>query len=79
MGIKYTLADTLAKHNLHQKDLARESKTHKNTISNLCRNQVIRVNLDMLDRIIVSLEKLTGKKHTLKDVMIYIKDNNQDF
>lgn len=75
MGIKYTLADTLAKHNLQQKVLAKESNTHKNIISQLCRNEVIRVNIDMLNRIIQALERLSGEKHSLKDVMIYVSDN----
>lgn len=78
MGIKYTLAETLAKHNLQQKELARESKTHKNIISQLCRNEVIRVNLDMLNRIIQALTRLTGKNHTLKDVMIYVRDRENN-
>lgn len=77
MGIRYTLADTLAKHKLQQKELAKESETHKNIISQLCRNEVIRVNIDLLNRIIQALERLTGEKHSLKDVMIYIRDKEK--
>lgn len=74
--IKYTLADTLMNHKISQYELAKQSKTRETTISQLCRGEVIRVNIEMLNRIISTLDQLTGEKHTLKDVMTYVHNDD---
>lgn len=71
MPIRFTLAETLAKYDIQQKQLADESDTRAATISQMCRNDIKRVNTDMLNRIIPALERITGEKHSLDDVMIY--------
>lgn len=76
-GIKYTLSETLIKYNLSQNELAIQSQTRLATIHQICRSELIRVNIEMLDRIISTLDRLTGEKHSLKDVMIYVHSDKE--
>lgn len=78
MPIKFTLAKTLHRYDIQQNRLAEESNTRPTTISQICRNDIKRVNVEMLDRIIPALERLTGAKHSLEDVMIYERDDELD-
>lgn len=72
LGVKYTLSETLKQYNLQQRDIVRETGIHRNVISLLCRNEIVRVNISMLERILDALEILTGEKMSLKDVMVYV-------
>lgn len=78
MPIRFTLAEILNKHDIQQIQLAEESDTRAATIHQLCHGTVKRVNVEMLDRIIPALERLTGAKHSLEDVMIYERDDELD-
>lgn len=75
MAIRFTLAEILNKYDIQQIQLAEESDTRAATIHQLCHGTVKRVNVEMLDRIIPALERLTGAKHSLEDVMIYVRDD----
>lgn len=78
MSIRFTLANTLQKYDIQQIQLAEESKTRPATVSQMCRNDIKRVNIEMIERIIPALERLTGVKHSLEDVMIYVRDEDTD-
>lgn len=78
MAIRFTLAEILNKYDIQQIQLAEESDTRAATIHQLCHGTVKRVNVEMLDRIIPALERLTGAKHSLDDVMIYVRDEELD-
>lgn len=78
MAIRFTLAKTLHSYDIQQIELAEESDTRPTTISQMCRNDIKRVNIEMVDRLIPALERLTGAKHSLEDVMIYVRDDEQD-
>ncbi|WP_419719901.1 helix-turn-helix domain-containing protein [Lysinibacillus fusiformis] len=78
MPIRFTLAKTLHRYGIQQNRLAEESDTRPTTISQICRNDIKRVNVEMLDRIIPALERLTGAKHSLEDIMIYVRDEELD-
>lgn len=78
MPIQFTLAEILNKYDIQQIQLAEESDTRAATIHQLCHGTVKRVNVEMLDRIIPALERLTGAKHSLEDVMIYVRDDELD-
>jgi len=75
LAIRFTLAEILNKYDIQQIQLAEESDTRAATIHQLCHGTVKRVNVEMLDRIIPALERLTGAKHSLEDVMIYVRDD----
>lgn len=75
MAIRFTLAEILNKYDIQQIQLAEESNTRAATIHQLCHGTVKRVNVEMLDRIIPALERLTGAKHSLEDIMIYVRDD----
>lgn len=75
MAIRFTLAEILNKYDIQQIQLAEESDTRAATIHQLCHGTVKRVNVEMLDRIIPALERLTGAKHSLEDIMIYVRDD----
>lgn len=75
MTIRFTLAEILNKYDIQQIQLAEESDTRAATIHQLCHGTVKRVNVEMLDRIIPALERLTGAKHSLEDIMIYVRDD----
>lgn len=75
MSIKFTLDKTLHRYDIQQNRLAEESDTRPTTISQICRNDIKRVNVEMLNRIIPALERLTGAKHSLEDIMIYVRDD----
>jgi len=75
LTIRFTLAEILNKYDIQQIQLAEESDTRAATIHQLCHGTVKRVNIEMLDRIIPALERLTGAKHSLEDIMIYVRDD----
>jgi len=75
LTIRFTLAEILNKYDIQQIQLAEESDTRAATIHQLCHGTVKRVNVEMLDRIIPALERLTGAKHSLEDIMIYVRDD----
>lgn len=75
MAIRFTLAEILNKYDIQQIQLAEESDTRAATIHQLCHGTVKRVNVEMLDRIIPALERLTGAMHSLEDIMIYVRDD----
>lgn len=75
MAIRFTLAEILNKYDIQQIQLAEESDTRAATIHQLCHGTVKRVNVEMLNRIIPALERLTGAKHSLEDIMIYVRDD----
>ncbi|ASN68122.1 hypothetical protein 8F11_87 [uncultured Caudovirales phage] len=77
MPVQFTLAKTLHRYDIQQIQLAEESDTRAATIHQLCHGTVKRVNIEMVDRIIPALERLTGAKHSLEDVMIYVRDDEQ--
>lgn len=78
MPIQFTLAKTLHRYDIQQIELAEESDTRAATIHQLCHGTVKRVNVEMVDRLIPALERLTGAKHSLEDVMIYVRDDELD-
>lgn len=78
MTIRFTLAEILNKYDIQQIQLAEESDTRAATIHQLCHGTVKRVNVEMLNRIIPALERLTGAKHSLEDIMIYVRDEELD-
>lgn len=80
MGIKFTLAKTLHSYDIQQIQLAEESDTRPTTISQLCRGDIKRVNIEMIERVIPALERLTGAKHSLEDILIYVgnEENNDE-
>lgn len=75
MPIIFTLDKTLQRYNIQQKELAIESNTRPATINQMCQNKVVRINSEMLNRVLPALERLTGSKHTLDDVMSYVSSN----
>jgi len=75
LPIQFTLAKTLHRYDIQQIELAEESDTRAATIHQLCHGTVKRVNIEMVDRLIPALERLTGAKHSLEDVMIYVRDD----
>lgn len=75
MPIQFTLAKTLHRYDIQQIELAEESDTRAATIHQLCHGTVKRVNVEMVDRLIPALERLTGAKHSLEDIMIYVRDD----
>jgi len=80
LGIKFTLAKTLHSYDIQQIQLAEESDTRPTTISQLCRGDIKRVNIEMIERVIPALERLTGAKHSLEDILIYVgnEENNDE-
>lgn len=78
MAIQFTLAKTLHRYDIQQIELAEESDTRAATIHQLCHGTVKRVNIEMVERIIPALERLTGAKHSLDDVLIYVRDDETD-
>lgn len=78
MAIKFTLAKTLHSYDIQQNQLAEESNTRPTTISQMCRGEIKRVNIEMLERVIPALERLTGAKHSLDDVLIYVTDEENN-
>jgi len=75
LPVQFTLAKTLHRYDIQQIQLAEESDTRAATIHQLCHGTVKRVNIEMVERIIPALERLTGAKHSLDDVMIYVRDD----
>lgn len=75
MPIIFTLDKTLQRYNIQQKELAIESNTRPATISQMCQNKVVRINSEMLNRVLPALERLTGSKHTLDDIMSYVSSD----
>lgn len=78
LAVRFTLAKTLHKYDIQQIQLAEESNTRAATIHQLCHGTVKRVNIEMIDRIIPALERLTGAKHTLDDVLVYVTDDENN-
>lgn len=78
MPIRFTLDKTLHKYDIQQIELAEESNTRPATISQMCRNEIKRINTEMLDRVLPALERLTGVDHTLDDVMIYVNEDEDN-
>lgn len=75
MPIKFTLDKTLHRYDIQQIELAEESSTRPATISQMCRNEIKRINTEMLNRVLPALERLTGAELSLDDVMIYVGDD----
>lgn len=74
MAVRFTLAETLHRYGIQQIQLAEESDTRAATIHQLCHGTIKRVNIEMIDRIIPALERITGAKHSLDDVLVYDRD-----
>lgn len=71
MAIRITLEETLAASNITKNALAREAKVRPNLIYDMCEGKTRRLDLDTLGNIIDTLTTLSGKKHTLTDVLVY--------
>lgn len=73
--IRIRLAQTLDASSVSKNALAREAKVRPNLIYEMCEGKTRRVDLETLSNIITTLHRLTGKPHTLNDVLEYIPDN----
>ncbi len=71
MAIRITLEKTLDANNITKNALAREAKVRPNLIYDMCEGKTRRLDLDTLSNIIDTLTALSGKKHTLTDVLVY--------
>lgn len=75
MTIRIKLEETLASHEVTKNALAREAKVRPNLIYEMCDGKTRRIDLDTLSKIISTLDRMTGHKHTIMDVLEY---NNSD-
>ncbi|MFB6362507.1 helix-turn-helix domain-containing protein [Paenibacillus elgii] len=51
--------------------IAREAKVRPNLIYDLCDGKTKRIDLDTLSTIIKTLNELSGRKHTISDILEY--------
>ncbi len=67
--MKWTLKDYLNRHDLTAYQLAKESGLSVNTIYPLARGEAQRVSLDTLQTVLDALDKLTGGRVSVTDVL----------
>lgn len=69
MTVKIVLNETLEKAGITRNALAREARVRPNLIYDMCEGKTRRLELATLDTLIATLTALTGRTHTLADVI----------
>ncbi|MBK0009719.1 helix-turn-helix transcriptional regulator [Bacillus sp. S35] len=73
--IRFKLSNVLEVHDITRNALAREAKVRPNAVYEMCDNQTKRVDLQTLDKLIVTLNELTEKEINLNDILEYIPNS----
>lgn len=74
--IRSRLPVVLAEHRIKQRQLAEAAGIRQATISQLYNESGKGVQFDTLTSIIEGIEKLTGKRYTVGDLLEYVPDTN---
>lgn len=72
MAIKFTLDDTLKQYGFSQRTLTAVSGVRGNTIKDLREGSAKSLTVEKLDALIAALNEITGDKHDISSVMIYV-------
>ncbi len=71
MPMKWKLPEFLNKHNITVYKLAKETTIARNTLYNLTNKTPIRIDLETLNALIPALERMTGQRVELNDLLEY--------
>lgn len=69
MTVRIRLNETLEKAGITRNALAREARVRPALIYDMCDGKTRRVELATLDTLIATLTAMTGRRHTLSDVL----------
>ncbi|RED57183.1 helix-turn-helix domain-containing protein [Cohnella lupini] len=69
LTIRIKLEETLERVGITKNALAREAKVRPNLIYEMCEGKTRRIDLDTLSNIIDTINAMTGKKHTIADLL----------
>lgn len=72
--MRITLQSTLDNAGITKGALAREAKVRPNFVYELCEGKTRRIDLDTLNKLIGTLNEMTGKEHDLSAVLVYNPD-----
>ncbi len=68
---RWTLKNTMDDHGITRYALAKETKLAMNTVRAMYDGTPTRIDFPVIDRLIVGLQKLAGKKITANDVFVW--------
>lgn len=71
MPIKFTLANTIEAEGITKYRLSKDSGVRPNTVSNICNGDVRNLSVEVLDAILISLNRLTDKSYGLDAILVY--------
>lgn len=74
MAVKFTLADTLEKHNITRRQFSRITGIRSNTIIDLCAGTTQRISVEVIEAILKALKDETGVEYDLSAIMVYLAD-----
>lgn len=74
MPIKFTLQETMDRHNITQKALCEASGVRMNTILELRKGVAISINFGKLADLIIAINRITGENYGFEAVMEYTSD-----
>lgn len=74
MPIKFTLQETMDRHNITQKALYEASGVRMNTILELRKGVAISINFGKLADLIIAINRITGENYGFEAVMEYTSD-----
>jgi DNA-binding Xre family transcriptional regulator len=74
----FKLAQVLEENDIKRNALAREAKVRPNLIYEMCDNKTQRIELKTLDKIMNTLNQMTGKVITVADLIEHIPENDQE-
>lgn len=78
MPIKFTLQDTMNRYDVTQKQLFDVSTVRMNTIRDIREGNARALTVEKLDALIAGLSELTGEKHDISSVMIYVEPEDSE-
>lgn len=78
MPIKFTLQDTMNRYGITQKQLFDVTAVRMNTIRDIREGNAKALTVEKLDALIAGLSELTGEKHDLSSVMIYVEPEDSE-
>ncbi|WP_035289975.1 helix-turn-helix domain-containing protein [Brevibacillus thermoruber] len=70
--IRFKLLGFIEEHGITRGALAREAKVRPNAVYEMCDNKTKRIDLDTFDKILETLNEMTGREVTLQDILEYI-------
>ena len=77
MPIKFTLQDTMNRYNITQKQLFEVSDVRMNTIRDIREGNAKALTVEKLDALIAALNEITGDKHDISSVLVYVEAVNK--